>query len=73
MNKQELKWRAESDAYTLLEADAIKMDKGRLNKAKKEVSRIAKEKVNAGKAAQKTAKSLSVKKKASPKRNKKKK
>lgn len=34
MDKQESDWRAESDARTLTEAEDIKRDKGRLNKAK---------------------------------------
>jgi len=37
------RWMAESDAHTLAEAESIKMDKGRLGRAKKAAGKLAKE------------------------------
>jgi len=70
VTKQEKQWQAESDAYTLLEAEAIKQDKSRMSNAKTKVKEIAKEKVKAGKAAEKAVKSLSKKKQTTRKKKK---
>jgi len=40
----ESKWKAESDARTLCEAEAIKSDKGRMGKAAKAAKQMAKDK-----------------------------
>ena len=42
-DKEQQKWLAESDAYTLAEAEAIKMDRGRFSRAKRVASKLAKE------------------------------
>lgn len=39
MDAQEKKWRAESDARALVEAEEVKADKGRLTAAKKQLQR----------------------------------
>lgn len=42
-NAEEEKWMAESDARTLAEADAIRQDPGRMEKAKKAAKRMLEE------------------------------
>lgn len=43
LSNEEKKWRAQEDARTLAEAETIKQDKTRVNAAKKEAVRMAKE------------------------------
>lgn len=43
ISDEESKWRAEDDAHTLAEAEKIKMDSGRLRKAKEAASRMVRE------------------------------
>ncbi len=62
LTKEDLKWRATSDAQTLIEADSIKSDKTRLKLAISEAKRLAKEAEVMAKAAKKIAK-VSTKKK----------
>lgn len=50
------RWAAESDAYTLAEAESIKMDRGRYSKAKKAAGRLAKEAEKKAKAIKKIIK-----------------
>ena len=56
MTKDEKKWRAENDLYTLMEAEKIKADKTRLNLAKKYAKIVADEKMREVKAVKKLAK-----------------
>lgn len=49
-------WQAESDAHTLIEAETIKLDKKRMEKALKAAKDIAKEKESEAKAAKKIVK-----------------
>ena len=68
MTAADKKWRAQDDARTLIDAGAIKEDKGRMNRALTEVKTIASQKEKEAKAARKIAKA--PKKKASPKKKK---
>lgn len=43
MSKSDRKWQAESDARTLADAEAIKVDSSRLKRAQKEAKSMAKE------------------------------
>ena len=70
LTKQEKKWRAESDAYTLVEAETIKLDKARRTQALKEVKRLAKEAEDKAKATKNIAKRVSPKKKRTGKKKK---
>ena len=54
--KQEQQWMAESDAYTLAEAEAIKMDKGRLSRAQRAAGKLAKQAEQKAKAIKKVTK-----------------
>lgn len=62
LTKDEKKWRAESDAYTLAEAEAIRADKSRLKLAAVEAKKMAKEAEARAKGMKKVS-SLSKKKK----------
>ena len=55
MTKQEKEWQAESDAHTLITAEAILADSVRKKLALQKVMSIAKEKENEAKAAKKVA------------------
>lgn len=56
MTKQDKQWRAESDAYTLIEAEAIKKDEERFEMAQKEAQKMVKQKQDEAAAAKKVAK-----------------
>jgi len=56
LSAQDKKWRAKDDAFTLIQAGAIKDDKSRMNFALKEVKAIAVQKEKEAKAAKKIAK-----------------
>uniref|UniRef100_A0A6M3K027 Uncharacterized protein n=1 Tax=viral metagenome TaxID=1070528 RepID=A0A6M3K027_9ZZZZ len=56
MTAEDKKWRARDDAYTLIAAESIQLDKTRKNAAMKEVNRIALEKAKEAAAAMKVAK-----------------
>ena len=53
MTKDDLRYRAESDAYTLIEAEAIAGDKTRRSAANKAIKEVAKRKEQEAKAAKK--------------------
>jgi len=59
LSKEEIKWRAESDAHTLIEAGAIKQNKTRFKRAVTEAKRLAKEAEDKAKAAKKVVKAAS--------------
>lgn len=56
LSKEEKKWRAESDASTLAEAEAIKSDKSRLKAAAAEARKMAKDAENRAKGMKRVAK-----------------
>jgi len=56
LTAQDKKWRAESDAYTLVEAETIKLDKSRKSAAIKEVKEIVKRKKKEAMAAERVSK-----------------
>lgn len=56
MSKEDKKWRARDDSWTLMRAEEIKMDKTRLKLAQKEAMNMAKEKEAEVKAIKKIAK-----------------
>jgi len=55
ISADEKKWRAESDARTLIEAEAIRLDKKRLSTATKAAKSLANEKQKEAQAARKIA------------------
>ena len=72
LTAEEKKWRAENDAYTLLQVTEIEMDKTRFNAAKKKVKEIIVKKEKELKAAKKvvnvTKKKPAVRRKPAVKR-----
>ena len=69
MTAEEKKWRAESDAHTLAEAESILSDKGLLSAAKREAQRLAQAAVDQANKYVKVVKKKPVaKKKAAAKR-----
>lgn len=64
----EKKWRAESDARTLMEATEIQNKKGRLTAALREVKNIQKEAERTAKKAGNLTKKKPAKRKATPKK-----
>jgi hypothetical protein len=56
MVKSEKDWAAEDDAYTLIRAESIKMDRKRMSAAKKAAKKMAEEKKKEASAAIKVAK-----------------
>ena len=71
MSKDQKRWQAEEDAYTLIRAEAIKMDRGRVSAAKREAKKMATEKKKDATAALKVAKPTKPVKKKTTKRKKK--
>jgi len=70
LTTDEKKWRAESDLYTLMEAEKIKSDKTRLNMAKKHAKVVANEKMKEANAVKKLAKPIKPVKKKTTKAKK---
>lgn len=63
LTKEEKRWRAESDARTLVEAEVISSDSSRKSAALKELKRMAKEAQEAAGRMKKVANSKNKKKK----------
>jgi len=63
MTVEDRKWRAESDAYALMEAEAIRADKSRMNAALKEAKKLAVKKEKEVKAIKKVANKKPIKNK----------
>lgn len=72
LNADEKKWRAESDARTLMEAEEIKTQKTRFGSALREVKNIANSAEQTAKKAKKLAGSKKPKKPKKPTKRKKK-
>ena len=61
MTKDQKRWQAEDDAYTLIRAEAIKKDKSRIAAAKREAKKLAIEKQKEASAAKAVAKPIKKK------------
>lgn len=71
ISKEDADWRAEDDARTLAQAEAIKADKKRMSAAAKKARAIAKERAQEAAAMKKIAAKSKARKKAPAKRGKK--
>jgi len=69
ITKREKEWRAENDAYTMIEAATIESDAARKRAALSKIKEIAKEREQAAKVAKRVAIKKLPKKKATPKKD----